>query len=99
VSQGLIVVELCEGILSATEALFRIGIKIQQLYVCEIDPESGRSASKPKLGASGGLSDEQFKKDIAEKLCHKCHKPGHQAKNCPSGRKGKVTAASTWSSH
>jgi hypothetical protein len=34
----LIVVELCGGILAATEALFRTGIKIRNLYVCEIDP-------------------------------------------------------------
>jgi predicted aspartyl protease len=34
---GLIVIELCGGILSATEALIRVGIKIRQLYVCEID--------------------------------------------------------------
>jgi hypothetical protein len=53
----------------------------------------GRSSSKPKLGASGGLSDEQFKKDMAEKLCHKCHKPSHQAKSCPHVKKGKVAAA------
>jgi site-specific DNA-cytosine methylase len=39
-SQGLIVVELCGGILSATEALIRTGIKIQQLCVCGIDPEA-----------------------------------------------------------
>jgi predicted aspartyl protease len=38
--QGLIVVELCGGILSATEALIRTGIKIKQLHVCEIDPEA-----------------------------------------------------------
>jgi hypothetical protein len=55
---------------------------------------SGRSASKPKLGASGKLSDEQFQKDMAEKLCHKCHKPGHHAKNCPPAKKGKVAAPS-----
>jgi predicted aspartyl protease len=36
----LIIVELCGGILSATEALNRTGIKIQKLYVCEIDPEA-----------------------------------------------------------
>jgi site-specific DNA-cytosine methylase len=34
---GLVVVELCGGIFSATEALIRVGIKIRQLYVCEID--------------------------------------------------------------
>jgi hypothetical protein len=38
-NQGLIVVELCGEILSATEALIRTGIKIQKLHVCEIDPE------------------------------------------------------------
>jgi hypothetical protein len=40
-------------------------------------------SSKPKLGASGKLSDEQFQKDMAEKLCHICHQPNHIAKNCP----------------
>jgi hypothetical protein len=39
-NQSLIVVELCGGILSATEALIWTGIKIQKLYVCEIDPEA-----------------------------------------------------------
>jgi hypothetical protein len=37
---GLVVVELCGEILSATEALIRVGIKIRQLYVCEIDSEA-----------------------------------------------------------
>jgi hypothetical protein len=60
---------------------------------------SGRS-SKPKLGASGKLSDEQFQKDMAEKLCHICHQPDHIAGNCPQNKKakrgkdGKVAAAS-----
>jgi hypothetical protein len=36
----LVVVELCGGILSATEALVRTGIKIRQLHVCKIDPEA-----------------------------------------------------------
>jgi hypothetical protein len=49
---------------------------------------SGRS-SKPKLGASGKLSDEQFQKDMAEKLCHICHQPDHIARNCPQNKKGK----------
>jgi hypothetical protein len=39
-NQGLIVVELGGGILAATEALIRTGLKIQNLYVCEIDPEA-----------------------------------------------------------
>jgi predicted aspartyl protease len=38
--QGLIVVKLCGGILSATEALLRTGVKIRELHVCEIDPEA-----------------------------------------------------------
>jgi hypothetical protein len=38
--QGLVVVELCGGILSATEALIWTGVKIRQLYVCEIDSEA-----------------------------------------------------------
>jgi hypothetical protein len=39
-NQGLVVVELHGGILSATEALIRTGVKILQLYVCEIDSEA-----------------------------------------------------------
>jgi hypothetical protein len=60
---------------------------------------SGRSG-KPKLGASGKLSDEQFQKDMAEKLCHISHQPDHIARNCPQnmkskkGKGGKVAAAS-----
>jgi hypothetical protein len=60
---------------------------------------SGRS-SKPKLGASGKLSDEQFQKDMAEKLCHICHQPDHIARNCPQNKKakkgkgGRIAAAS-----
>jgi hypothetical protein len=59
----------------------------------------GRS-SKPKLGASGKMSDEQYQKDIAKKLCHICHQPDHIARNCPQNKKakqgkgGKVAAAS-----
>jgi hypothetical protein len=57
---------------------------------------SGRLSSKARLSASGGLSDEQHKKDMAEKLCHKCHQPGHQARQCPFNKKkgGKLAAAS-----
>jgi hypothetical protein len=60
---------------------------------------AGRS-SNPKLGASGKMSDEQYQKDIAEKLCHICHQPNHIARNCPQtkkakkGKGGKVAAAS-----
>jgi hypothetical protein len=38
--QELIVVELCGGILSATEALLRTGVKIRELHVCDIDLEA-----------------------------------------------------------
>jgi hypothetical protein len=44
-------------------------------------------SSKARLSTSAGLSDEQHKKDMAEKLCHICHKPGHQARQCPLNRK------------
>lgn len=40
---------------------------------------SGRS-SKARLSAA--LSDEQYQKDMDNRLCHKCHKPGHIAKDC-----------------
>jgi hypothetical protein len=59
----------------------------------------GRS-SKPKLGASGKMSDEHYQKDMAEKLCHLCHQPNHIARICPQNKKakkgkgGKVAAAS-----
>jgi hypothetical protein len=46
-------------------------------------------ASKARLSASAGLSDEQHKKDMAEKLCHICHQPGHQARQYPLNRKNK----------
>jgi hypothetical protein len=49
---------------------------------------SGRS-SKPKLGASGKLSDDQYQKDMAKKLYHICHQPDHIARNCPQNKKGK----------
>jgi hypothetical protein len=52
------------------------------------------ATSNPKLGASGKLSDEQFQKDMEQKLCHDCHKPDHQAKQCSLNKKGKVAAAS-----
>jgi hypothetical protein len=60
---------------------------------------SSRS-SKPKLGASGKMSDKQYQKDMVEKLCHICHQPEHVARNCPQNKKakkgkgGKVAAAS-----
>jgi hypothetical protein len=56
--------------------------------------------SKPKLGASGKMSDEQYQKNMTEKLCHICHQPDHIARNCPQNKKakkgkgGKVAAAS-----
>jgi hypothetical protein len=43
---------------------------------------SGRSSkAKTGVGASvAPLLDEQRKRDFELKLCHKCHQPGHQAK-------------------
>jgi hypothetical protein len=59
---------------------------------------SGRSSSKARLSASAGLSDQQHKKNMAEKLYHICHQPGHQARQCPLNKKnkkgGKVAAVS-----
>jgi hypothetical protein len=46
------------------------------------------------------MSDEQYHKDMAEKLCHICYQPDHRARNCPQNKKakkgkgGKVAAAS-----
>jgi hypothetical protein len=59
-----------------------------------------KGSSKPKLGASGKMSDEQYQKDMAEKLCHIRHQPDHIARNCPQNKKakkgkgGRVVAAS-----
>ena len=52
---------------------------------------AGGSGSKrsARLGASGSLSDEQMKKDLAEGLCHKCHLPGHIARDCGPNHKVK----------
>ena len=54
---------------------------------------AGGSGSKrsARLGASGNLSEEQMKKDLAEHLCHKCHKPGYIAKDCPLNNRVKKT--------
>jgi hypothetical protein len=46
-------------------------------------------SSKPTVGASGKMSDEQYQKDMAEKLCHICHQPDHIAKTCPQNKKAK----------
>jgi hypothetical protein len=56
----------------------------------------GRSSSKARFGASGTLlSDEQKKKDLEQRLNHRCHKPGYQIKQCPLNKsKGKVAVAS-----
>jgi hypothetical protein len=43
----------------------------------------GSSGSKPKLGATGKLTEEQKAHNIKAGLCHICGKAGHIAKNCP----------------
>jgi hypothetical protein len=53
---------------------------------------SGRS-SKPKLVASGKMSDEQYQKDMAEKLCHICHQPVYVARNALRTRRPKKARA------
>jgi hypothetical protein len=47
--RGLVVVELCGGTLSATEALLRTGIKIRELHVCKIDPEAALAAARLEI--------------------------------------------------
>jgi site-specific DNA-cytosine methylase len=47
--QGFVVVELCGGILSATEALIRTGVKIRKLHVYEIDPKARALAAAARL--------------------------------------------------
>jgi hypothetical protein len=42
----------------------------------------GGSSSKPKLGATGRLSEEQRAHNVKNGLCHVCGKAGHIAKDC-----------------
>jgi site-specific DNA-cytosine methylase len=65
--QGLIVVELCGGILSATEALLRTGVKICELHICEIDPEA-RALAAARLE----MLSKTFPKFLAPKAFARC---------------------------
>jgi hypothetical protein len=40
------------------------------------------SSSKPKMGATGRLSDEQKAHNVKNGLCHSCGKAGHIAMDC-----------------
>jgi hypothetical protein len=42
----------------------------------------GSSSSKPKLGATGRLSEEQKAHNVKNGLCHICGKAGHIARDC-----------------
>jgi hypothetical protein len=65
--QGLIVVELCGGILSATEALLRTGVKICELHVCEINHEA-RALSAARLE----MLSKTFSELLAPKAFARC---------------------------
>jgi hypothetical protein len=47
------------------------------------------SSSKPKLGATGKLSEEQKAHNVKNGLCHICGKACHIAKDCPDRNSGR----------
>jgi hypothetical protein len=49
----------------------------------------GGSSSKPKLGATGRLFEEQKAHNVKNGLCHICGKAGHIAKDCPDRDPGR----------
>jgi hypothetical protein len=65
--QGLIVVELCGEILSATEALLRTRVKIRELHVCEID-----SAARSLAVARLEMLSKTFPELLAPKAFARC---------------------------
>jgi hypothetical protein len=65
--QGLIVVELYGGILSATEALLRTEVKIRELHVCEIDPEA-----RALVAARLEMLSKTFSELLAPKAFARC---------------------------
>jgi hypothetical protein len=49
----------------------------------------GSSSSKPRLGATGKLSEEQKAHNVENGLCHICKNAGHIAKDCPDRDSGR----------
>jgi site-specific DNA-cytosine methylase len=65
---GLVVVELFFGIMAATEALVRDGIKIQHVYACENEAKS-RAVAEERLKVLSAIRPEQLS-DEAFAECH-----------------------------
>ncbi|GAQ93363.1 hypothetical protein KFL_014710010 [Klebsormidium nitens] len=64
---GLVVVELCAGIMASTEALIRMGIKIKQLHCCESD-QTARAVVMARLKTLSGI----FPDLLAESAFENC---------------------------
>jgi hypothetical protein len=56
--------------------------------------QSGGSPSRSRARTNAGLSAEEFERNMKNRLCHKCGKPGHIAVNCRSKDSNKKAKAS-----